>query len=177
MTRIIINTPATVYQDQPHTISLIKVIKRNKARRRRVAKRLAKRCPLFAVAEMQTEFPGYTQDQFIADIQPSKYKSKSKRKPKSPLIRQGRYTLYQAALSRYNNTKNPDDLRTAQGLRDRLYKPFIIIFKHHNSEYSNITLPSTTSIKVINSLASIKFTDAADLESQIEAILKFSHTS
>ena len=51
-------------------------------RRRRVAKRLHKRVPLFAVEEMQKEFQGYTLEQHIEDISRKSRKSKSSRKPK-----------------------------------------------------------------------------------------------
>lgn len=55
---------------------------RRERRRRRVAKRMHKRFPLFAVEEMQKEFPGYTLDQHIEDISRKSRKSKPTRKPK-----------------------------------------------------------------------------------------------
>ena len=56
--------------------------KRRIQRRRRVAKRLIKRVPLFAVEEMQKEFPGYIYDEFIADVTRKTRKGKSFRKQK-----------------------------------------------------------------------------------------------
>ncbi len=63
-------------------ISLEHVIKRRLARRRRVAKRMALRFPLMAVEFMQDEFPGYTYDDFLADIGRKTRKGKSFRRPK-----------------------------------------------------------------------------------------------
>ena len=63
-------------------ISIDHFIIRREQRRRRVAKRLHKRVPLFAVEEMQKEFPHYTLDQHIEDISRKSRKSKSSRKPK-----------------------------------------------------------------------------------------------
>ena len=51
-------------------------------RRRRVAKRMYKRFPLFAVEEMQAEFPGYDYNEFVADITRKTRKGKSFRRPK-----------------------------------------------------------------------------------------------
>jgi hypothetical protein len=51
-------------------------------RRRRVAKRMYKRFPLFAVEEMQTEFPNYDYDAFVADITRKTKKGKTFRRAK-----------------------------------------------------------------------------------------------
>lgn len=56
--------------------------KRRILRRRRVAKRLLQRVPMFAVQEMQAEFPGYTYDEWEADVLRKTRKSKSYRRPK-----------------------------------------------------------------------------------------------
>jgi hypothetical protein len=59
--------------------------KRKEQRRRRVAKRLFIRGGLFAVEQMQSEFPGYTPEQFEQDVMwkpKRKNKSKSFRRPK-----------------------------------------------------------------------------------------------
>lgn len=63
-------------------ISLEQVIKRKAMRRRRVAKRMLKRFPLFAVEEMQAEFPGYTYEEWEADVTRKTRKGKSFRRPK-----------------------------------------------------------------------------------------------
>jgi hypothetical protein len=51
-------------------------------RRRRVAKRMLKRIPLFAVEEMQQEFPGYDYNGFVADVTRKTRPGKKFRKPK-----------------------------------------------------------------------------------------------
>ena len=63
-------------------ITIEEVMRRKVQRRRRVAKRMLKRWPLFAVEEMQKEFPGYTYDEFVADVTRKTRKGKSIRHPK-----------------------------------------------------------------------------------------------
>ena len=64
-------------------ISYEQIQKRRIARRRRVAKRMAKRFPLMAVEFMQNEFPGYTYSEFEADVLRKTRKGKSFRRPKT----------------------------------------------------------------------------------------------
>jgi hypothetical protein len=73
-----------IEQSRPHlqAITIEEAQKRKVQRRRRVAKRMVQRCPLFAVEEMQEEFPGYTYDEFIADVTRKTRKGKSFRKSK-----------------------------------------------------------------------------------------------
>jgi hypothetical protein len=71
-----------ILREDHQAISIEQVIKRKVMRRRRVAKRMLKRSPLFAVQEMQAEFPGYTYDQFIEDVTRKTRKGKSFRRPK-----------------------------------------------------------------------------------------------
>lgn len=78
-------THITAQRDQPtdhQAISLEEVIRRKIQRRRRVAKRMLKRFPLFAVQEMQQEFPGYQYDEWVADVTRKTRKGKSFRRPK-----------------------------------------------------------------------------------------------
>lgn len=99
MSRLIIITEQADRQAASQgVISLEVAMKRRIQRRRRVAKRLAKRAPLFAVEEMQREFPGYNLELFEADISRKTKKGKSFRRPKTPLYRMGRYPLMQRAL-------------------------------------------------------------------------------
>ncbi len=63
-------------------ITIEEVIKRRVMRRRRVAKRMAKRFPLMAVEFMQDEFPGYTYEEFVADVTRKTRKGQSFRRPK-----------------------------------------------------------------------------------------------
>lgn len=80
-TEIVITTDRVQREDQ-EAISLEKIIARRLARRRRVAKRMAKRCPLMAVEFMQQEFPGYTYEEWEADVTRKTRKGKSIRHPK-----------------------------------------------------------------------------------------------
>lgn len=59
--------------------------KRREQRRRRVAKRMLKRFPLFAVEFMQNEFPTYDLDTWIADVTRKTRKGTSFRRIKSPI--------------------------------------------------------------------------------------------
>jgi len=69
----------------PHDAEAItyeQILKRRVQRRRRVAKRKLASVPMFAVEEMQHEFPGYTYEEFVADVTRKTRKSKKIRKPK-----------------------------------------------------------------------------------------------
>lgn len=74
----IVNTRAEL-QD---ALTIEQYLKRRTQRRRRVAKRKLKVVPLFAVEEMQGEFPGYTLDEFIFDVTRKTRKGKSFRRQK-----------------------------------------------------------------------------------------------
>lgn len=63
-------------------ITIERAIMLRAMRRRRVAKRMYKRVPLFAVEEMQGEFPDYDWDGYVADITRKTRKGKSFRRPK-----------------------------------------------------------------------------------------------
>lgn len=81
MSQILITEPIFKRQDtQAITIERANMLRQ--LRRRRVAKRKLKTVPLFAVEEMQTEFPGYTYDDFVADVTRKTRKGKSFRRPK-----------------------------------------------------------------------------------------------
>jgi len=124
-------------------------------RRRRVAKRMAKRFPMFAVELMQDEFPGYTYELFEADVTRKSRKGKSMRHPKSPLQRQGRYPLLQKAMREYRLTKEEKCLEEAQYWRNRLFLPFEVVFSLGKGRKC-LQFPSTTSLSVIESLGKIK---------------------
>jgi len=81
MSQIIITEP---YSRKPDTevISIERANTLRAMRRRRVAKRMYKRWPLFAVEEMQGEFPDYDWDGYVADITRKTRKGKSFRRPK-----------------------------------------------------------------------------------------------
>lgn len=172
-TEIIISTAQPVDEQ---AITLEQVIKRREQRRRRVAKRMCKRFPLFAVEFMQTEFPGYGYDDFVTDVTRKTRKRKSKRKAKSPLKRQGRYPLYQKALTQYMLTKDQEYLEEAQRWRDKLYLPFEVVYMLNGDKVKE-TYPSTTSLNIIQSLAAIKFSTWDELETKKTEILRYAHIS
>jgi len=145
-------------------------------RRRRVAKRLAKRFPMFAVEIMQAEFPGYSYDEFVADISRRTRKGKSIRHPKSPLKRQGRYPLYEKAMTQYELTKDVKFLEEAQKWRNRLYLPFEVWFKL-NGETKVITLHSETPLRTVEQLSQIKFATWDEWQAQYDKIMEWAHTS
>lgn len=148
--------------------------KRRIMRRRRVAKRLAKRFPMFAVEMMQNEFPGYTYEEFEADISRKTKKGKSIRHVKSPLKRQGRYPLYAKAMAEYQITKDQKFLEEAQKWRNRLYLPFEVWFRL-NGETKVVTLHSTTSLTIVEKLGQIKFSSWEQWQQQYDEIMKWSH--
>lgn len=175
MKDLIIITNEYSRPDDHQAISLEQIIARRLARRRRVAKRMAKRYPMMAVQFMQDEFPGYTYEEFEADISRKTRKGKRYRRPKSPLIRQGRYPLYADAMANYRRTKEQKYLIEAQHWRNRLFLPFELVFSL-KGERRHYSYSSTTSIKVINQLAQIKgYTTWDELNEKIKELTKYSH--
>lgn len=76
---IVVESPAQKVQEA-NEITIEQYLKRKIQRRRRVAKRKLKAVPLFAVEEMQGEFPGYTYEEFVADVTRKTRKGKSFRR-------------------------------------------------------------------------------------------------
>jgi len=76
MSQIIITEPYGRRADT-EAITIERALMLRAMRRRRVAKRMYKRVPLFAVEEMQGEFPGYDWDGYVADITRKTRKGKS----------------------------------------------------------------------------------------------------
>lgn len=63
-------------------ITLQQVLRRAVPRRRRLARKLAIQCPLFALERMQAEYPGYTYADWVADLQRKRGKPASFRRAK-----------------------------------------------------------------------------------------------
>jgi len=143
-------------------------------RREGVAKRMAKRFPLFAVEFMQKEFNGYTTEQFESDI--AKARLPKKRKGKSPMKRQGRYPVMQKALMNYHLTGEQKYLLEAQRLRKRLFKPFEIEYRL-KKERRRMCFPSTSSFKLMKELTEIKFTSWEELDEILEEKTRWIHIS
>lgn len=170
----IIHIQPQIQTQDIYTISIEQVYKRREQRRRRVAKRMAKRFPLFAVEFMQDEFNGYTQEEFEADVSRKSRKSKSMRRAKSPLKRQGRWPLFEKAMSNYHSTKDIKYLREAQKWRNKMFLPFEFVARL-NGETKTWIFPSETSVKIIQSLGDIKFSTWDELDEIMNEKLKYVH--
>lgn len=157
-------------------ISLERAIKGPIQRRKRVAKRMAKRFPLFSVEFMQDEFPGYTYEEYEEDVKRKTKKSKSMRRAKSPMKRQGRWPLLQKALTQYQLTKEQKYLEEAQKWRNKLFLPFEFVARL-KGETKVWTFPSETSVNIIQSLSTIKFETWEELDEKMNDKLKYTHVS
>ncbi len=158
------------------TITLEQYQKKRERRRKRVADRMAKRFPLFAVEFMSDEFPEYDYETFVQDVTRKRGKSKSFKSVKNPLKRQGRYPLYEAAMKNYWQTKDQKHLIEAQTLRNRLKLHFEVRLSL-KGEYRYLIFPSTTSWKIVADLANIKFTSWEEIDQILEDKLKYIHYS
>lgn len=169
---IIVTTPYTA-PAATQVISWAQAQKMSLARRRRVAKRLFKKQPLFAVALMQQEFPGYTHQMLEEDIKPRSKSKKREKKKKTPMVRQGRYAAYRKALERYRNTGEESYLLEAKRLRERMYQRFEVEFRlKGRTDTMLYTYPSTTPMRFILALTQLKFTSWEDLAEKIAAVEK-----
>lgn len=149
---IVISAP--YQEDYSDVISIGEYDKKRQSRRKRVSRRMAKKYPLFALEFMKEEFPEMDYDTWEEDVITRK-KSKSKRKSKSPMQRQGRYPLFQKAMNEYRFSKDLKDLEKAQQLRDRMFKDFLFVFTLGN-EKKTYRLPSTASLGLVKRISSIK---------------------
>lgn len=170
-THIVYEAPSSVVSRD--TISFEKHNRLMTQRRRNAAKRALKKSPLFAVVEIKDKFglSEYNEDDLLEDAR-RRTKKKSIRKIKSPITRQGRYSLMQHHLIQYKLTKEVAHLEKAQGLRNRMFKPYEVQFKLKDGSLQSYTFPSVYPVSLIQKIASIKFSDLEDLDSQIEVILK-----
>ena len=97
-----------------------KAIIRN--RRKRLARRLWKKQPLFAFYELMDRYPGYSVDEFMSDLKPRR--PKKRKAGKSTLPRYGRYPEMMALLREYRETGDVAPAIRAQQLRVLITKPF-----------------------------------------------------
>lgn len=97
-------------------------------RRLRRARYLTKKTPLFAFQIMQSEYEGYSYEQFLDDLR-RRSKQKEKKKGRSPLVRYGRYQQMETALGSYHLTGDIEFAIEAQRLRKRMTKPYRILFR------------------------------------------------
>lgn len=162
------------YQADRRDISLEKWLKKREQRRKRVAKRMALRFPLFAVEFTREEFPQYTQEQFQSDIEGKKLQKK--RKGKSPLKRMGRYRAMREALTEYRITGDIEHLRRAQQLRNRMFQPYKIDYRL-GKERKIVLFAAETDYGKIAELANIKFVSWQQLDEILEDRTRWIHVS
>ncbi len=147
----------------------------NAAHRRSTARRLYKKWPLIAYAEMvEIEGENYKMDDFIKDI--TIKQASSKRKKKNTLVRYGRYWEIERLLAEYNQTKNMDALMAAQRLRSHIKDIYRVVVKIGN-ETKIYTYPATASYHSVKS-----FTEAVtscksfkEVEALEEKMMEWAH--
>ena len=148
----------------------------NRVRRLRKARRLYKAMPLFAYDILQKEYPGYSYEAFLQDIQPRKKKLRPKTH-KSRRVRFGRYFEMQRMARRYNETQNPVYGLKANQLRKYLSKPYRVLISINNQvqEYS---YPATISITLIQQLVTMAGScqDFTEYEQKEREVLRYSIT-
>jgi len=161
-------------QETSDIISFDQFYKIRAARRKRLAKRMAIRFPLFAVQFVSEEFPQYTHEEFEKDLQGKKFpKFKA---GKSQLKRQGRYPLMSRALTNYHVTKDQKYLEEAQILRNKLFSRYEVVFMVEG-ERIYLTFPSTQSVQFVESFMSLKYSSRDELEALIKEKMKYSNTN
>lgn len=156
-------------------IDFEKIEKRRVQRRRRVSKRMMKRFPLFAAEFMRPEFSDITDEVIIFDVTRKTRKSKSRRKSKSPLQRQGRFPLMQKALSKFQETGEQKYLEEAQRLRKRLYLPFLIVYFLKGGKREEVYLPSTLSLQIVQKLSKLTFSNRDELVDKFNEEIRYTH--
>lgn len=168
----IINVEQLPVAQTTDIITIDQIVKKKAQRRRRVAKRMYKRFPLFAAEFMQDEFPGYQADMLFEDARRRTKKQPSKFKKKSPMKRQGRYPLMIKELSDYDWSKDIKHLLKAQRLRNLLFQPWRIEYRL-GREAKEYRFPSEASFIIIKELASLKFKTWAELDEKIKDITRY----
>lgn len=161
-----------VQQSHYEEITLEQFYRRRDQRKRRVAKRLFKRAPLFTEELMRDEFPEITQAEVQEIVARPIRKRKSHRSRKSGLKKYGRYPLYFAALEQYHSSGKAKDLAEAQGLRNRMAKDFLFDMRCQG-EQRIYRLPATASLNTVRRIAALKFSTFEDLEAQWDEVTKY----
>jgi hypothetical protein len=161
-------------QDDQQTITLEQYRIKRQRRRKRVARRMARRFPLFAVEFTREEFADYDVEQLEADLQGAKLPKR--KRGKSQLQRQGRYPLLRKALSNYYLTKDPKYLREAQTWRKKLFLDFEVVYRLHGKRKA-MRFPSTTPVRLIQELGQVQFSSWEELEEILEEKLRYIHVS
>ncbi|MGE7775180.1 hypothetical protein ACQKLP_10680 [Chitinophaga sp. NPDC101104] len=141
-----------------------------KLRRLRKARFLWKKGPLMALATMQAQYPGYTQQMLIADLKPRSRK-KVIPKTRSPLYKYGRYARMQQLIQLYHQTGDIQNLLEAQKLRKRLTAPYRVEVRTGN-HVKEFYLPATTSYTTVVSLVA-KINGSSSFETGCQIVEQF----
>jgi len=130
-------------------------IKRLEAiRRLRKARRLFKQQPLFAYQSMCEQYPAYCYSDFLADLRYRK--PPVKRKPKSRLIRYGRYMRMVELIQQYKQSGNIDDALSAKKLWDHMSKPYRVCYRREGVLTEVFFSPLTPLIQIENLVLKLK---------------------
>lgn len=151
-------------------ISLDQYYKKELRRKKRLARRIYKRFPLFAtefVSEKYADFSINDLDYYLEGMKPPK-----KKKGKSQIKRMGRYPLYVKALNEYQSTKDINKLYEAQRIRNNMFKPYRILYNTGEGKIEQ-KLPAELNYKIVIKLSKLKFENEKDLCNQIDDILKY----
>jgi hypothetical protein len=135
-------------------VDLVHWLKYQDRNRRKRAKWLYQKFPMFAVAMMQEKYPGYTYTELMADITRPTKKGKSFRRKKTPMFRCGRYQEMQRFIRRWEDYKNPDDLAKAQMLRKRMWLPWIVQ-KTFGKKQATFQFPYTIGINIVKEFSKL----------------------
>jgi hypothetical protein len=136
-------------------------------RRKRKAKRLTKKEPLFAFQTMQQDLPDYNYTQYEQDLKTRKKKKKKPSKSNKYYIKYGRYTPYCDAISNYYATRDVTFLIQAQALKSKISQPYTIYFKLGKACVKQ-TFPPEYPYKLIQELAAYKFDNWQQLDDFIK---------
>lgn len=167
-----ITAVAELPPQQEAALTIEQYYARRLQRRRRVAKRLLARVPLFAAEFMRQEFPDVTQEQIVADATRPSRKRKSTRTKKNGLKRYGRYPMYVEAMERYRATGDTNDLAEAQAIRNRIAKDFLFDMRCRG-ERRTYRLPATAPLTLVRKIAALRFAQWEDLERQWKELTRF----
>lgn len=166
----------TVLAEQPiprhDEITMEQYYARRLQRRRRVAKRMLARVPLFAAEFMRAEFPDMTPEQVVTDATRPTRKRKSSRTKKNGLKRYGRYPMYIEAMERYRTTGDANALAEAQAVRNRIAKDFLFDMRCQGAQRT-YRLPATAPLTLVRKIAALKFQRWEDLDRQWKDLTMF----
>jgi len=121
---------------------------------KRKINRISRKWPLFA-KEFCDDIGLDTSSILFEEIAPVKKKKKGNKAKEKALKRHGRFAEIQRLLSDYTITGNVEYLFSAQSLRNRLTKPYLLRIKKEAFVFI-LCIDSTIGFKTVKSLLSVK---------------------